>query len=382
MTNWEFFDNQTPESAIDLVDDLRAGKDVAPTRGADKVCTFKRGRAGARRLPRRPRRRGRERRPGVARWAWASPGARLASPPATTPARRTADAADAPATAPPVEAKVEAAPSTSIDAPSEADARLSSAGRTDPGDRHADPDPDQVLGRHRSWTWPPTSDHEGYAALRKALAMTPEEIIAIVKDSSLRGRGGAGFPTGIKWSFMPQADGEPHYLVVNADESEPGTCKDIPLMMADPHVLIEGVVIASYAIGCEQAFIYLRGETVHVYRRLLRAVEEAYARRATSARTSSAAAATSTSSSTPAPAPTSAARRRRCSTRSRAAAASRGSSRRSPRPPVSTPARPSVNNVESIAVVPGIVRSGADWFSEHGDGEVDRLRRSSACPAT
>jgi NADH-quinone oxidoreductase subunit F len=80
----------------------------------------------------------------------------------------------------------------------------------------------------------------------------------------------------MKWSFMPP-DGGPRYLVVNADESEPGTCKDIPLMMAGPHVLIEGVAISSFAIGCDHAFIYLRGEVVHVYRRLLRAVEEAYA---------------------------------------------------------------------------------------------------------
>ena len=81
----------------------------------------------------------------------------------------------------------------------------------------------------------------------------------------------------MKWSFMAPPDGGPRYLVVNADESEPGTCKDVPLMMANPHVLIEGVAISSFAIGCEHAFIYLRGEVVHVYRRLLRAVEEAYA---------------------------------------------------------------------------------------------------------
>jgi NADH-quinone oxidoreductase subunit F len=99
----------------------------------------------------------------------------------------------------------------------------------------------------------------------------------MAKDSGLRGRGGAGFPTGLKWSFLPPPDGGPRYLVVNADESEPGTCKDIPLMMAAPHFLIEGVAITSYAIGCHHAFIYLRGEVVHVYRRLLRAVEEAYA---------------------------------------------------------------------------------------------------------
>ncbi len=81
----------------------------------------------------------------------------------------------------------------------------------------------------------------------------------------------------MKWGFLPPPDGGPRYLVVNADESEPGTCKDTPLMMAAPHFLIEGMIITSFAIDCHHAFIYLRGEMVHVYRRLLRAVEEAYA---------------------------------------------------------------------------------------------------------
>ncbi|MEW2358170.1 NADH-quinone oxidoreductase subunit NuoF [Spirillospora sp. NPDC029432] len=115
----------------------------------------------------------------------------------------------------------------------------------------------------------------GYRALRTALAMPPDDIIQAVKDSGLRGRGGAGFPTGMKWGFIPQ-DGKPHYLVVNADESEPGTCKDIPLMMANPHVLIEGIVISSFAIRANHAFIYVRGEVLHVIRRLQQAVAEAY----------------------------------------------------------------------------------------------------------
>src|SRR5881398_1718857 len=116
-----------------------------------------------------------------------------------------------------------------------------------------------------------------YAAARKALEMDPDAVIQLVKDSGLRGRGGAGFPTGNKWGFIPQGDGKPHYLVVNADESEPGTCKDIPLMLANPHVLIEGVVIASYAIRASHAFIYVRGEVTHVVRRLQQAVADAYA---------------------------------------------------------------------------------------------------------
>ena len=179
----------------------------------------------------------------------------------------------------------------------------------------------------------------GYAALRKALAMDPDAVIQLVKDSGLRGRGGAGFPTGMKWGFIPQGDGKPHYLVVNADESEPGTCKDIPLMMANPHALVEGVIIASYAIRANHAFIYVRGE---VAARRPPAAGRGRARPtppATSARTSSAPATTSSSSCTPARAPTSAARRRRCSTRSRATAASPGCARRSRPSPASTPAR-------------------------------------------
>src|SRR5437660_985676 len=117
----------------------------------------------------------------------------------------------------------------------------------------------------------------GYQALPKALGMDPDEVIQAVKDSGLRGRGGAGFPTGVKWGFIPQGDGKPHYLVVNADESEPGTCKDIPLMLAVPQVLIEGAAITAYAIRAKHAFIYVRGEVLHVVRRLRHAVEEAYA---------------------------------------------------------------------------------------------------------
>jgi NADH-quinone oxidoreductase subunit F len=129
----------------------------------------------------------------------------------------------------------------------------------------------------QSWTLATYEKHDGYRALKKALTTPPAELVQLTKDSGMRGRGGAGFPTGMKWGFLPPPDGGPRYLVVNADESEPGTCKDIPLMMAAPHLLIEGAAITSFAIGCDHAFIYLRGEVVHVYRRLLRAVEEAYA---------------------------------------------------------------------------------------------------------
>jgi NADH-quinone oxidoreductase subunit F len=111
--------------------------------------------------------------------------------------------------------------------------------------------------------------------------MEPDAVIGLVKDSGLRGRGGAGFPTGMKWGFIPQGTegqaAKPHYVVVNADEGEPGTCKDLPLMMADPHSLIEGIVIAAYAVRCHHAFVYVRGEMVHARRRLDAAVAEAYA---------------------------------------------------------------------------------------------------------
>jgi NADH-quinone oxidoreductase subunit F len=98
-------------------------------------------------------------------------------------------------------------------------------------------------GTDRSWTLAAYEDQGGYGGLHKALAMPPEEVVEAVKASNLRGRGGAGFPTGMKWGFIPQDNPKPKYLVVNADESEPGTCKDIPLMMASPHTLVDGVLI-------------------------------------------------------------------------------------------------------------------------------------------
>jgi NADH-quinone oxidoreductase subunit F len=132
-----------------------------------------------------------------------------------------------------------------------------------------------------SWTLDTYRGHHGYQALANALGMDPDAVLQTVKDSGLRGRGGAGFGTGMKWSFIPQdstgAGAKPHYLVVNADESEPGTCKDIPLMLTTPHVLIEGSIIAAYAIRAHHAFIYVRGEVIPVLRRLQTAVAEAYA---------------------------------------------------------------------------------------------------------
>ncbi len=132
-------------------------------------------------------------------------------------------------------------------------------------------------GEQGSWKLSRYEATGGYRAARKAMAMDPADIIATVKDAGLRGRGGAGFPTGMKWSFVPQDNPNPKYLVVNADESEPGTCKDMPLLLANPHSLVEGIIIACRAINSHQAFIYCRGEVLHVIRRLQQAVREAYA---------------------------------------------------------------------------------------------------------
>src|SRR5215210_5902483 len=133
-------------------------------------------------------------------------------------------------------------------------------------------------GAEQSWRLKTYERLDGYTALRTALSMAPDELVTLVKDSGLRGRGGAGFPTGMKWSFIPQPKpGEtptgpaamPKYLVVNAD-------KDVPLMMADPHSLVEGVIISAYAVRCSFAVIYVRGEAVHAHRRVMAAVAEAY----------------------------------------------------------------------------------------------------------
>jgi NADH-quinone oxidoreductase subunit F len=134
------------------------------------------------------------------------------------------------------------------------------------------------FGTNQPWKIDNYEALDGYTGLRKAMTMQPDEVTAIVKDATLRGRGGAGFPGGMKWQFIPQDGAKPHYVVVNADEGEPGTCRDLPLMMNDPHSLIEGIVIACYAVRAQRAFIYIRGEAVHAIRRVTRAVAEAYER--------------------------------------------------------------------------------------------------------
>ena len=134
----------------------------------------------------------------------------------------------------------------------------------------------------RAWDLDTYEQLEGYTALRHALGAHPDQLIELVKASGLRGRGGAGFPTGMKWGFIPQGPtgpgAKPKYLVINADEGEPGTCKDIPTMMADPHSLVEGCIITSYAIRANFCAIYIRGEALHPLRRVRYAVEQAYAK--------------------------------------------------------------------------------------------------------
>lgn len=119
--------------------------------------------------------------------------------------------------------------------------------------------------------------HGGYEAVRKALKkMSPDEVTEEVKKSGLRGRGGAGFPVGMKWSFLAKPEGVPRYLVCNADESEPGTFKDHYLMWKSPHTLLEGMIVSSYALGANTSYIYVRGELMYVVQILEKAIQEAY----------------------------------------------------------------------------------------------------------
>ena len=181
--------------------------------------------------------------------------------------------------------------------------------------------------------------HGGLAGLRDARRLGPAGILAALKASRLAGRGGAAFPAATKWEAVAQHPARPHYVVVNADESETGTFKDRILLEWDPYAVLEGAAIAAYTCGAERVFIYIRGEYRHAHERLARAIRGGGAaqrlRRGCSAATPA-----SRSSSGAAPAPTSAARRRRSSTRSRESAASRARSLPSPSTTVSSAGRP------------------------------------------
>ena len=212
MVNWEFFDNQTPESAIQLVDDLRAGVERTATRGA-RLCTW---RQAERVLAGFPDGRANE--------------GPTAGPPASSVSRSPTSTAGPPGRRPTTRPATTTPP------------------RRTPRDRHPDPRPLGELGQR------PRLDDRGLPAHRRLPRAAAGHRDGCrrgrrqVKDSGLRGRGGAGFPTGMKWGFLPPLGAKPRYLVVNADESEPGTCKDIPLMMASPHLLVEGVIVSSFAI--------------------------------------------------------------------------------------------------------------------------------------
>ena len=207
--------------------------------------------------------------------------------------------------------------------------------------------------------------HDGYEGLRKALEMDPKDIIEVVKESGLRGRGGAGFPTGLKWSCVAQDTGKPIYVVCNADEGEPGTFKDRPLMELDPHQLVEGMIVAGIALNAIGGYIYLRGEYAHSSRRLAKAIRQAYEKGYLGADVMGSG-------------------KRFDLTLHRAAGAyicgeetalldslegRRGQPRL--RPPFPAAAGlwgcpTTVNNVESIAAVPFLLRNGVDWWRQWG----------------
>ena len=205
----------------------------------------------------------------------------------------------------------------------------------------------------------------GYEALRSALAMSGADVIQVVKDSGLRGRGGAGFPTGMKWSFVPQDTGKPTYVVVNFDESEPGTCNNRELVEREPHALIEGAAIAARAIECHTAFIYIRGEYLWQARILQRALDEAYTAGLLGADVMGSGYALEVVLHRGAGAYI-------CGEETALLSSLegfRGQPRlRPPFPAVEgLYASPTVvNNVETLMNVPHIVRNGADWFKEVG----------------
>src|SRR5687767_476060 len=201
----------------------------------------------------------------------------------------------------------------------------------------------------------------GYTALEKALGMTPEDVVAEVKASGLRGRGGAGFPTGIKWSFFKD-DGKPHYFLINADESEPGAFKDRELMRWTPHQMLEGVLIGAHAIRARQIYIYIRGEFFEPAQVVGKAIEEIYAAKIAGPGSQSGIDVTLHLG----------AGAYICGEETalmNSLEGRRGQPRIKPPFPAVSGAfgRPTtINNVETLCAVPHIIRNGADWYRQWG----------------
>ena len=196
--------------------------------------------------------------------------------------------------------------------------------------------------------------------------MTPEQVIAEVKASGLRGRGGAGFPTGLKWSFMPRQFPGQKYLVCNSDEGEPGTCKDRDILRYNPHIVIEGMAIAAYAMGITVGYNYIHGEIFQTYQRFEEALEEARAAGYLGDKHPRQRASASSCTPSTASAPTSAAKRRRCSSRSKARRASRASSRRSRPASACTASRPRSTTPRPSRRCPGSSATAARRTSRCG----------------
>jgi NADH-quinone oxidoreductase subunit F len=205
----------------------------------------------------------------------------------------------------------------------------------------------------------------GYSALKKSLQMTPEAVTDEVKNSNLRGRGGACFPTGLKWTFMPKESNKPKYLAVNADESEPGSFKDRQILEFNPHQLIEGILIASYAMGVRTAYVYIRGEYVKWMRILQKAIDEAYSHGYVGEKIAGSEFSVNIYIHRGAGAYI-------CGEESGLMESIEGK-RGYPRVKPPFPAQnglwgnpTTINNVETIANVPAIMFNGADWFSKIG----------------
>jgi NADH-quinone oxidoreductase subunit F len=208
--------------------------------------------------------------------------------------------------------------------------------------------------------------HGGYEALRRALEMSPNEVVDVVKASGLRGRGGAGFPTGVKWSFMPRDESrQPHYLLINADESEPGAFKDRELCRWTPHQMIEGSLIGAYAIRAKHVYIYMRGEFFEPAQIVARAIEEAYEAGIAGADVMGSGVAIDITLHLGAGAYI-------CGEETalmNSLEGRRGQPRIKPPFPAVVGAfgQPStVNNVETVCAVPHIIRNGADWYRSFG----------------